>query len=236
MNESGSPADTQTVPTRVMLLDTEHGGVRLLLIVLTVIGFLAGYALTTSLVAALKLDVATGCLAFIAGFVAAMALALAGERLLKRLWPSGRTLTLAPDGLRYQNRCKKDEREICFDWDRRINLLAWRFSVARGSARAPKGWIVLGLQLLQDESQLSLYTLMPPKEATALPDYEIFILLMSRAAIEKGGISLRELGEQRRLLGAEDARWRNGAEVRREDFPSLIAAITRHVPADQINA
>jgi hypothetical protein len=230
MNEPGSSVDTQT---RIMPLDTEHGGVRLLLIVLTMTGFLAGYALMAGLITVLKLDVATGCLAFVAGIVAAILFALASDRLLKRLWPSGRTLILNSDGLQYQNQRKTGEREIRFAWDERINLLAWRFSVSRGTARAPKGWIVLGIQLLQDENQLSLYTLMPPKEATALPDYETFTLLLSRAAIEKGGVSLREASQQRRLLGAEDERWRHGAEVRREDFPLLIEAITRHVSADQ---
>jgi hypothetical protein len=52
---------------------------------------------------------------------------------------------------------------------------------------------------------------------------------LTRAAIEKSGASLRETSQQRRLLAAEDERWRNGAEVRHEDFPLLIEAITRHV-------
>jgi hypothetical protein len=232
MNELGSSVDAQT---HNMPLDTEHGGVRLLLIVLTMAGFLAGYVLTSALIAALKLDVATGCLAFLVGIAAAMAFALTGDRLLKRLWPSGRSLILSAEGLQYQNRRKAGEHEVSFAWDRRINLLAWRFSVSRGSARVPKGWIMLGMQLLQDENQLSLYTLMPPKEATALADFETFTLLLSRSAIEKGGIPLREATRQRRLLGAEDERWRNGAEVRREDFPLLLEAITRHVSTEQLD-
>ena len=230
MNEPGSSTDSQT---RIMPLDTEHGGVRLLLIVLTMLGFLAGYILTSALITALKLDVATGCVAFIAGIVAAMGFALAGDRVVKRLWPSGRSLILSAEGLQYQNRRKAGEHDIRFAWDRRINLLAWRFSVSRGTARAPKGWIVLGMQLLQDENQLSLYTLMPPKEAAVLADYALFTLLLSRAAIEKGGVPLREAARQRRLLGAEDERWRSGAEVRREDFPLLLEAITRHVATDE---
>ena len=230
MNEPGSTADVQA---RSMPLDTEHGGVRLLLIVLTILGFLAGYILTSALITALRLDVAAGCLAFVVGIVAAIGCALAGDRVVKRLWPSGRSLILSADGLQYQNRRKAGEREIRFAWDRRINLLAWRFSVSRGTARAPKGWIVLGIQLSQDENQLSLYSLMPPKEATTLAGFELFTLLMPRAAVEKGGVSIRESGQQRRLLGAEDERWRNGAEVRREDFPLLLEAITRHASTDQ---
>src|SRR6185436_15757361 len=107
-----------------------------------------------------------------------------------------------PAGMQLRNARKTDSPDTRIDWDRRINWLAWRFAVARGSARVPKGWLMMGFQVSQDETQMTLYTFMPAKEAAAMPGYEQFTPLIGRAALEKGQLSIREGADQRRLLKA----------------------------------
>jgi hypothetical protein len=222
--------------TRTLLLDAEHAGIRLALPLLTVVGFAVGLAVATAVSKALNLSSVTGCLSF--GFAVGLALlsAVFGDRVLKQRWPSGRSLALSPDGLRLRDTRKNRQNEAYLAWGKHFNLLAWRFAVQRGSARVPKGWLMLGLQLIQDEVQLTLYTFMPAREAGALNGFGMFVPLTTRAAIEKGDLSLREMSEQRRLLKAEDERWRDGGEVRREDFPALWEEINAHLQGWQKRA
>jgi hypothetical protein len=92
-----------------------------------------------------------------------------------------------------------------------------------------KGWIMLGLKLIQDDAEVTLYTFMPEKEANALPNFSQFTPLVSRTELESDKMPLREKGEQKRLLKAEQERWEDGAELRRQDFPVLIEALMPHI-------
>ncbi len=237
MNEAiprtGQPIEGQT---RTLLLDAEHAGIRLALPLLTVAGFAVGLAVATAISNVLNLSSVAGCLSFSLAIGLALLTAVLGDRVLKQRWPSGRSLALSPEGLRLRDLRKNRQHEAYLAWDRRFNLLAWRFAVQRGSARVPKGWQMLGLQLIQDEAQLTLYTFMPAKEAGALNGFGTFVPLTTRSAIEKGDLSLREMSEQRRLLKAEDERWRDGGEVRREDFPALWEEINAHLQGWQKRA
>ncbi len=219
-----SPPDSQS---RVIRVDVEHGPIRLLLPLLAIIGFVAGYFLATWLISALNVDTAGGCIAFLAGLGLAGFVTLTGNRLLGRLFPAGRTLRLSPEALEFRDR--RNTGSIRIDWNQRINVLAWRFTVPRTTVRAQKGWYMLGVQVLQDEAVLSLYTFMSPKAAAALPHADMFKPLLARAAIQKGDVSLRELAEQRRLLQAEDERWQHGAEIQPEDFALLINTVADHL-------
>ena len=216
-------------PTQTLPLDSEHSGIRVALPLLTVAGFVVGFVLASVLNALLRLDAIAGCFSFGMAVGCALLAAVLSDRGLKRWWPSGRTLAVSPEGLRVRDMRKNHQGEAFLTWDKRFNLLAWRFAVQRGSARVPKGWLMLGLQLIQDDAELTLYTFMPAKDAGALPVFGAFVQLVTRAAIEKGDLSLREMSEQRRLLKAEDERWRDGGEVRRDDFPALLKEINKHL-------
>ncbi len=220
-----SPADSQT---RVIPVDVEHGAIRVLLPFLAIAGFVAGYFLTTWLISVLNVDTAAGCIAFVVGLLVAGLVTLGANRLLRRLLPSGRSLLLSPEALELRDRRKSDSVPVRIDWNQRINVLMWRFSVPRTTVRAQKGWYMLGVQVLQDEAVLSLYTFMSPKDTAALPHSDTFKPLLARAAIQKGDVSLRELAEQRRLLQAEDERWQHGAEIQPGDFAVLMATIAEH--------
>jgi hypothetical protein len=223
--------DSPSIPDageRTIPIDVEHTGVRLAVPVLTVSGFLAGYFVTSWLFRSAPEETPVGCMAVSVGIVVAVLSAVLADRYLKRVWPSGRTLTLSSEGLHLRDQRRKRNAETRIDWNQRINLVAWRFTVARGSARIPKGWIMLAMKLLQDDSQLIFYTFVPAKEVGTLPTYHVFTPLASRTAIEKGALSLREASEQRRLLKAEDERWQDGAEIDRRDFIALLEIFNQH--------
>jgi hypothetical protein len=220
-------AEPSSQHEHVFPLDIEHGGIRLALPVLTVIGFVVGYVGSSAVIDTMKLDASAGCISFFVGGLVAVITSLLADRFLKRIWPSKRTLALNPERVRLQDQ-RKNREDVQIDWGGDLSMLAWRFEVSRRSSRIPKGWYMLGIQLTQGETDLTLYTFMSPKDAELLPTYRRFVPLQSRAAINKGQGTLREISEQRRLLKAEDARWMDGAEVRREDFAILLESISRY--------
>ncbi|MEP7288568.1 MAG: hypothetical protein ABI947_22680 [Chloroflexota bacterium] len=224
------------VPDRVLPVDVDHGGIRLALPALTVLGFVVGYTIILLLLTALQVEGSSGCLAFVGGLMIALLTLTAGDRVLKRLWPSGRRLVLESGGLQLEDKRRGRQQATQMQWNQRINALGWRFKVSRGSARVPKGWLMLSLQLLQDDAELIVYTFMPEKEAATLPIYQEFTALVPRKQLESEQLPLRERGEQRRLLKVEQQRWQDGAEIRREDFVILIETLLPHVPDWQIRS
>ncbi len=228
MNSSVTPSLSGDSTSRVLPIDVEHGGIRVLLPLITIAGLIGGYVLTTVIVNALNLDLAVGCVSFVGAVVGALALATLSDRVLKRIWPSGRSLSVDDEGLQLNDKRRGHGPTQRILWAQRINLLSWHFKVSRGSARVPKGWIMLGLQLVQDDAEITLYTFMPEKQAAALHNFGMFTQLLGRAQIESDKLSLREKSEQRRLTKAENVRWEGGAEVRREDFAGLLDIITHH--------
>jgi hypothetical protein len=140
---------------------------------------------------------------------------------LKRVWKSGRTLSVRDHQIIVRDVRAKRASEVTFDLTRRVNILAWRFKVKRGS---PRGSVLLALQLSQDNESVALYTLIPAKESDEARFAE-FIQLMPRSSVLQGKLPLRELAQQRRLLQAEEQRWYEGAEMRRQDFIALLEVL-----------
>lgn len=208
---------------RTFPLDIEHDGIRLALPLIAIVSFvgllwLLGNLLSGEESACLRVIVAGG------GALGAMALA---DSLLKRVWKSGRSLRLKGDKITLRDARPKRLSEVNFDLAQRVNVLAWRFTVKRGSPRAPRGSILLALQLLQNEESAALYTLISAKEADETLFAE-FIQLMPRSAVLQEKLPLRELAQQRRLLQAEEQRWHEGAEMRPQDFVALLEILRAH--------
>src|SRR5258708_7651642 len=178
MNSPVMPSLSGESNSRILPVDVEHGGIRVLLPLITIAGLVAGYILTTVIVNTLNIDVAVGCVSFIGAVVGALALASISDRFLKRVWPSGRSLSVDSEGLQLNDTRRGRQQSQRIVWAQRVNVLAWQFKVSRGSARWPKGWIMLGLQLVQDEAEITLYTFMPEKQASALPAYQMFTQLL----------------------------------------------------------
>src|SRR4051812_8849631 len=95
--EVSSIPDDQPAPSndsRILPVDTEHGGIRLALPFLTIVGFIVGYIVTAAVLNAIAADSAVGCFSFLAAIGAALGFAIIGDYILKRIWPSGRRLII----------------------------------------------------------------------------------------------------------------------------------------------
>jgi hypothetical protein len=225
LSEAVTPSDRDSW---VFPIDVEHNGIRLALPLITIGGGILIYLVLTQVLAALSPDGSVSCAAVIISLIGALGVAALADRVLKQIWPSGRTLTVNLAGLHLADKRKGRDVAVRLAWDQRINVLAWRFTVKRGSARVQKGWIMLGCQLVQDDEQLTLYAFVPSKVADEARFAE-FTQLVLRDVLEKGSLPLREANEQRRLLKAESERWQDGAELRREDFEKLVELLTERV-------
>jgi hypothetical protein len=174
---------------------------------------------------------ASGFIALIVGVFGALLIGAIADRLLKRYWPSGRTLAVDGRTLRLKN-ARGIPTEIAIMLDRRVNIVAWRFEVKRSSPRAQRGWHMLAYQFLQDDAQVILYTFVTPKAFAALPDPDRFVELKSEPAARPGRRtttnvqSLRASSEQKRLDVVEATRLECGAELRPADFAVVLGAVT----------
>lgn len=220
-------AETAVPSARHIPLDPEHTGIRVALPLIGIVIFPILLGIVSTLINALIPMGGNECLIGIVALFGTLGLMAAADPLLKRVWPSGRALTLTEDTLTFSDTRRGKEASVGISLQARVNWLAWRFTVKRGSARVAKGWIMLGCQLVQDDAQMTLYTFVPAKEAEH-PRYKDFTQLMLPAVLEKGNIPLREVAEHRRLLKAERDRWEGGAEMGREDFAVLIEGLQRH--------
>jgi hypothetical protein len=147
---------------------------------------------------------------------------------LKRVMPSRRRAVLSDSTLTVTDARHNPPDEVTLHWAQTVNVRAWRFEIGR-RARVPKGWFCMALYLLQDEKEMILYTFMSPDEAETAIGYPHFTRLRPRKETESN-TDLSAVAEQRRLLKLEDTRWRDGAEIAREDFHMVLATLQRRVP------
>lgn len=216
--------------SRVFPVDMDHQGIRLALPALMVVGLIGGYFLSSWLLNLINPDLALGCFPVIGGVIVALGISALGDRVLKRLWPSGRTVTLDETGFEVHDNRRNKPPTVRVNWSQRVNIQTWRFTVKRGSARVPKGWLMLGLQALQDDALVTVYTFAPEKEIQDNPNFKLFMPLAPKAQLESNDFPLREKIEQRRLHKAEEERWQDGAELRRQDFLQLVEVVRQRVP------
>lgn len=214
---------------RVIKIDSEHFVIRLLVPVLTIVSVVVVYVLGHSLLRGLGDEgISPTCIVL----PVALAVLLGGgyviERVLKRLMPSRRSAVMTSEALTVTDGRRKPPDITRIEWDKTINVTAWRFKVARRT-RVPKGWYCMALRLLQDETELFLYTFMSQEEAERAIGYTNFVRLRPRKETQSN-TDLNAVAEQRRLLKLEDARWDDGAEVERDDFHALLAMLQRWVP------
>jgi len=200
-------------------VDPEHGRLRLSIVLIFVIGWIAGFIVFNSLIPGGGLNIAAG----LVSFALAAGLTWLAERLLKARWPSGRTVAIDGDAVQILNRGVIQHQ---IDASRHVNVLMWRFKIKRRS-RVPKGWFVVACALEQDNNYLTVYTFMPPQQANVPGVANRFKLLLAN---KDAGQDLRLAGEQRRLRIAEEQRWMHGAEMRTPDFESFLARLQRQFP------
>jgi hypothetical protein len=214
---------------RHIVIDAEHFPVRfwgpVLALGLVVLAHIVGMALAKR---ALGSSVSPLCVVLPADLLIFIAGGMIIERLLRRVWPSRRSATLSEQALVITDARRSPARVTRIEWDRTVNVRAWRFPVQRRT-RIPRGWYCMALHLLQDEEEAILYTFMPPQEAENAIGYRYFVRLRPRRETQSN-TDLSAVAEQRRLLKLEDQRWNDGAEIAREDFHAVLHMLRQRVP------
>jgi hypothetical protein len=229
---------------RTFPVDVEHVGIRVAIPVIIIVGGILLYLLISKLIVPaltmdrVETDDVNDFLSIVLAAIGGLALGAIGDRVLKRVWPSGRTLTLIADTLRLKN---KNEAEIVLELNaanqanQPLAATNWRFKVRRSSPRAQSGWYMMAVQVKQPENSkdqpITFYSFLPPKQADNLSVIGLFAELLPRAELEKKNQSLRIISEQRRLEAVEDDRLVDGAELRPKDFIAVLEALTPHIPA-----
>lgn len=211
-------------------VDIEHAGIRIALpVIMLGVGFGLWFGLAAPIDPVMQgifgIDGLGGITAALLGLVCAVIAGFIADYVLKSVWPSGRVVTLTGEQLTLVDDRRGDRKNVTLALDKRINPLQWRFTVKRSTPKAQAGWVMLGMQLAQDEAQMTIYTFVPAKQIKDDPLVSPFVTLITGRELEKTKLSMRESAEQRRLTKAEAERWTNGAELRPDDFFIILNAI-----------
>jgi hypothetical protein len=210
MNLSQEPEKLQ------LQIDREHSGIRLGMVGLFFVILVVVFLITNALIASEGFNILAGLIAF---GVAAVVTRLF-DPILKRMWPSKRSLQLDANGARMMS---DDKIQSEIHAAATANVHYWSFKIPR-RGRMPRGWYVVACALQQDDTYLAVYTFASPAQTEQLKKLRQFAELHS----EKGkpsaakAESLRLAGEQRRLRLAEEHRWHDGGELSTADFETFI--------------
>jgi hypothetical protein len=216
-------------PMRPIKIDAEHFLVRFLVPVLSIVLVIVLHFVGTAVLDSLMDEGnSAACTMVPIDIVALVGIGFGLDRLLKRVIPSRRYAALGEHNLIVTDGRSKPPVVLRFEWDKAVNVKAWRFTVSKRT-RVPKGWYLMAIQLLQDEQEVIFYTFMPPREAETSIGYDNFVRLRPRKETQSNS-DLTAAAEQRRLLRLEDARWNDGAEITRQDFKAILAALQRWIP------
>jgi hypothetical protein len=217
------PPPAGTAPT-VYHLDPNHTGKRLVAIAAIVTGFTAGVILIPLLARQAGVIIGLRILLGVGGGVLLGAgLATAVEAFLRERWSSGRTLSVGPDEIVQRD---ADGAQIALRWED-IEVLSWAFVVARHQAWVKKGWYCAALRLKEDEKLISPYAFLSPEQASALPCWDVFTVLIPRKKADD--VPEAVFAAQEPLREAEKARWYGGGELRPADFAALVDVVSRRV-------
>ncbi len=213
---------TEPSASLILPVDREHTGIRVtgcgVLIAVWALAFITSTTLLNL----------TPIVALLAALIVAVLVTSLVERLLKGNWLSGRELVVETEHIMLR---KHDEVERQIDPQQHVNVLAWHFVVQR-SRRVRKGWHVVGLSLEQNGDYVPVYTLASPEDFEILNEKQLFTRLeRPKRTDDRTKTSMRQAGEQRRLLEAEQDRGYNGAELTVEEFKSYLKHLQTNHPS-----
>jgi hypothetical protein len=169
-----------------------------------------------------------------------------GERLLHRLWPSGKHLTLSKDELTLSRRGKALTKIV---WHEPFDMLRWRMMGADPlSDAASSSSLCLACQLRQHANTIGVFTRCSAQDWRLVPGWKQFPLLESirrpsQAEVMRGlikpsrrqrdaapsyrGVTSFPTADPEIVWPAEMDRQRNGWELGFDDFRALMGAIER---------
>ncbi len=206
-------------------VDPNHSRLRLAVMGSMALGFVLGAVGLPLLLRGLEAGGVPVLLGIVLGILLAAVFAAISERVLQRIWPSGRTLAVTDRGVTLR---EKNGDEIAVEWAGEVDVTAWAFVIATRRAWVPKGWLCTALRLQQGETVVIPYAFIKPDAARDLPSWRAFEELIPRKQAEEVGEAV--FAAQEGLRAAEEERWWIGVEMQGEDFAAVVAAVTRHVP------
>ena len=239
---------------KVLHADPEHGGLRFVVFLVLVINLIVGFLLIQLLLYILAgdtrlIEFATA-ISCICSIPLALGIAWLLERILKREWHSGKSLTLEDATLTYTPQKAKsrgneeDESQISIEWSKRVNILYWYFSLsgyprAGRERRVSNKWLGLACQLQQDDSRLTVFCYLSPMHAKTWIENEDlsepFVKISLADAYTQAGQNKRSAASTRPIIDtslltspegrywiAEQKRWRYGLELNPIDFDTFI--------------
>lgn len=218
------PAVSPQAGPSVFHLDPHHTGKRLVVIAVVAAGLAVGapliYLLTQMAGLIIGLRILLG---LFGGLLIGAGLATAVEAYLQDRWPSGRTLNVDPDQIIQR---EPHGEEVALPWPD-VEVRSWTFVVTRDQAWVKKGSYCVALRLSVDEKLISLYAFLSPEEASALPGWDAFTVLIPRKKADEAAEAAFAAQEQ--LREAEKARWYYGGELSPADFAALVAIVEERV-------
>ncbi len=249
-----STADSTPI---VLHADREHGGIRLVVFLGLFIAYILSFQILGWLIDAFApaavVDYGT-FLACIGGFPLALLTVWALENGLKRVWHSGLSIEIDEQGMAVQdtrNRTSSHAVESApsFVWAEEMRLINWYFDLdayPRGGRerRIDKSWLCLASELQQDETRMSVYSFVPPKDAERIiaqiastaPFRELNPADVYESSIRsRVGPPTRPTipssilhGKDGRYWLAERRRWEVGIELAPEDYETFLDEISAH--------
>jgi hypothetical protein len=207
----------------VFPVDANHIGVRLSVI----LGCVAGFVLAVSVVipllsSTLGMSGLIEVLIYVAGILFTIwAIGFTTERIVKHIWPSGKSIELDSEGLSLINR----QRVIAITWSRVTSILRWQFKISSNRTWVPKGWHCVAAQVADGDSTISIFAVLSPADASLLPEWEKFVQL-SAGRREKGDAAVTD--EFSALRDAERHRWEFGAEIDHRHIGQILELIKRN--------
>lgn len=231
---------TEHTPNATILhVDQEHTGIRVTVLLILVVTGIAAFFGLDALLALLWPELNTTLiLSCLGAIVVGVAVTAVGERILKRVWPSGRKLIIEPHRITLRMP-ERDDRAIVRD--KRLNEMWWHLPLGeypRGGRerRQPGSWFCLAGQLQQDETRIVAYCYAPPKRKKAwLQKYPFRKLdptdVYDTSVSARLGAPMRPEITPEIVAGADGSywlaernRWREGVELTPEDFELLLRA------------
>ena len=240
--------DMAMIPSSSIILyaDQEHERLRTAVIFVVIITILLGYQIMRSIFAlAGNASDYIYILSCVGGLPIGLALSWFIEQGLKRVWPSGNSITLNENSLELQT---NDGYQQMVEWDHHIVVTNWYFQLSgymRGGRerRIPNKWLCLASQLRQEEERVIIFTyLSPTKAADWLADTKSNIAFHEIKASDIYTSKLRDrfslparpeipkeilAGKDGIFWLAERRRWQEGVELTPQDFGTYLGYLKR---------
>lgn len=229
-----------------MYADAEHHRLRTAVFFLLIVATLFFYFLLRfvwSLISPPQLTDFNFIFSCTGAIILALAAIWGAETGLKRVWHSGRMITLDDAGIHAQN---SPGESYSLRWDGHINQFCWRFPLKgykRGGRerRMPETWICLAAQAQEAENRVIAFAYLSPNQSQAMAERYGRLQFHEINPVEVYSSDTRTrlsmptrpdkipadilAGKDGKYWFAEQRRWQEGFELSADDFETFILMV-----------